>query len=68
MALQHVAHPTFGVQFHPESILTTDGQAIIANFLEASGIAFEATDMQHELRPARPRCRSTTVPVTPVGY
>ena len=33
MAVQHAEHPTFGVQFHPESILTPDGRAMIENFL-----------------------------------
>lgn len=33
MALQHKAHPTFGLQFHPESILTPDGETILKNFL-----------------------------------
>lgn len=33
MALTHHRHPTFGVQFHPESILTENGTAIFANFL-----------------------------------
>ncbi len=34
MAMQHRSHLTFGVQFHPESILTEHGMAIIRNFLE----------------------------------
>ena len=33
MAVQHTAYPVFGVQFHPESILTPDGKKILQNFL-----------------------------------
>ena len=33
MAVQHTAYPLFGVQFHPESILTPEGKAILKNFL-----------------------------------
>ncbi|MEN3792736.1 aminodeoxychorismate/anthranilate synthase component II [Fulvimarina sp. MAC3] len=33
MALTHRVHPTFGVQFHPESILTEEGTTIFSNFL-----------------------------------
>lgn len=34
MAVQHREHPIFGVQFHPESILTPDGKTMLKNFLE----------------------------------
>ena len=33
MAIQHAEHPTFGVQFHPESILTPDGRAMVEGFM-----------------------------------
>jgi len=33
MGLAHVSHPTFGVQFHPESILTEHGHTMLKNFL-----------------------------------
>ena len=32
MALSNVSHPTYGVQFHPESILTPHGKEILINF------------------------------------
>lgn len=34
MAVEHEKLPIFGVQFHPESILTDCGEKILANFLE----------------------------------
>ncbi len=34
MALMHKTYPVFGLQFHPESILTQGGEMMIKNFLE----------------------------------
>jgi len=34
MAIAHREHPTVGVQFHPESVLTPEGKKLLANFLE----------------------------------
>lgn len=36
MAVAHRIHPTYGVQFHPESILTPDGKQILQNFLDTA--------------------------------
>jgi anthranilate synthase/aminodeoxychorismate synthase-like glutamine amidotransferase len=33
-ALRHRSHPVWGVQFHPESILTQEGKRLLANFLK----------------------------------
>ena len=34
MGIEHKEYPTYGLQFHPESILTTSGHQLLKNFLE----------------------------------
>ena len=38
MGLQHRTHPVHGVQFHPESIASEQGHALLANFLAIAGL------------------------------
>jgi hypothetical protein len=42
MAVANEADRLYGVQFHPESILTRHGFRLLANFLEAAGIPHHA--------------------------
>ena len=44
MGFRHATLPIHGVQFHPESIATQHGHALLANFLELCGIAAKAPE------------------------
>ncbi|MDA8375416.1 MAG: hypothetical protein M0Z91_14425 [Actinomycetota bacterium] len=36
MGISHREYPIWGVQFHPESIYTTHGKEMVANFVSAT--------------------------------
>jgi anthranilate synthase/aminodeoxychorismate synthase-like glutamine amidotransferase len=42
MAIEHVSRSLFGVQFHPESVLTECGHRLLANFLSTVGLDTES--------------------------
>jgi len=42
MGFRHTSLPIHGVQFHPESIATEHGHAMLANFLRIAGVAVKA--------------------------
>ena len=43
MAVQHASKPIYGVQFHPESVLTEGGYQMLGNWLESIGLTGAAT-------------------------
>jgi len=53
MGLRHESAPVFGVQFHPESVLTEGGYRMIGNWLAAAGLA----DAQVKARNLNPLVR-----------
>jgi len=67
MALAHRRWPIFGLQFHPESILTEGGYALLGNFLRLAGLdpsrSFPAVESERPL--AKP---STPLPTGPVTF
>ncbi len=50
MGLQHASKPIYGVQFHPESVLTEGGYQMLGNWLESIGLK-GAADKAKKLSP-----------------
>lgn len=56
MAVEHLSLPRFGLQFHPESILTPKGSELLARFLELAG-----ETLTQDASAARPVIREAAV-------
>jgi anthranilate synthase/aminodeoxychorismate synthase-like glutamine amidotransferase len=48
MAIEHKTMPLYGVQFHPESVMTTSGHQILSNFLKLKKIAENVPNSRSE--------------------
>jgi anthranilate synthase/aminodeoxychorismate synthase-like glutamine amidotransferase len=69
MAFQHARLPVFGVQFHPESILTEHGYTLLANFLKHAGVACEQMPFAGSIAELeQPLVQTTTLPNRPVTF
>lgn len=68
MAIEHVELPVFGLQFHPEAILTEGGYRLLANFLKLAGCHTVANPdrltADEHLRTERDTSPLPTAPVT----
>jgi anthranilate synthase/aminodeoxychorismate synthase-like glutamine amidotransferase len=68
MAFEHLRLPVYGVQFHPESILTEHGYELLANFLQLAGLGHR--ENPNELAALeRPRAAmASPLPTEPVTF
>lgn len=67
MAVEHREHPVFGVQFHPESILTQFGHILLANFLRVSGLPCGSSPAP-EWMPVSAAEATSAPPLTPAAW
>jgi len=49
MGLQHKTAPMYGVQFHPESILTPNGKQLLQNFLEITVSRYQVAGSRYQV-------------------
>ncbi|HEX4414592.1 MAG TPA: aminodeoxychorismate/anthranilate synthase component II [Lacipirellulaceae bacterium] len=69
MAFEHTTLPVYGVQFHPESILTEHGYEILANFLQRAKLsARNPTVTQSLVELEQPPAAAAVLPSGPVTF
>jgi len=54
MGLEHERWPLFGVQFHPESVLSQGGRSLLGNFLTLAGLPVQSCSIEDWIEPVRP--------------
>lgn len=65
MAVKHREWPCWGVQFHPESVLTQSGHQILANFLKLAGVPhepFSSAELDDQVGPSTGHPQPDQVP------
>lgn len=68
MAIQHCQFPVYGVQFHPEAVLTSTGYPLLANFLRLAGLPVLEPIPDSRCECDEPAHLPQKLPATPVTF